>query len=459
MFLILMPILFVAGIGAIALEEKIRVNKAAVAVGMSALLWIMFLLGGQPHFQSLSKDSLHYLNDVYSGFWDMSVNERFLHFFEYHLIESLGDVSTTLFFVLASMAIVEIVDSHGGFEIITTYIKQRNKRKLLWIFSILSFFLAAVLGNIATVIVVLTIVKKLVPHKADRLIFIGMAVIAANAGGSWSPIGDVTTLLLWTNGNISVLTQFTHLILSSSVMLLIPLIISTFMFPKGEVIVPNDFIKDDYVLSKLNPSFKKWIFYVGIVSLAAVPFLQMFFHIPPFLGVLLGLAVLWFMTDRIYFHKHNSKLQELRVSRVFTRIDVPTVLFFLGILMSVAALKTAGHLEMLSGLLDSAIKSSDTLSIMLGLLSSVLDNVALVAGTIGMYPIEATGVFAADGTFWIFLAYCAVTGGSILIIGSASGVTAMGLEKSLNFTNYLKKFTLPALAGYFGGALIYMILF
>jgi Na+/H+ antiporter NhaD/arsenite permease-like protein len=459
MFLFLMPVIFIAGIIAIALEDKIRVNKAAVAVGMSVILWIIFLMGGQEYFASLPASTIKIVKDITPHFSSLSLSEKFDAFFEYHLIESLGDVSTTLFFVLASMAIVEIVDSHGGFEVITTFIKERNKRKLLWIFSVIAFFLSAILGNIAAVIVIVALIKKLVPHKADRFIYVSMLVMAANAGGSWSPIGDVTTLLLWTSGNITVEHQVSHIFLSSLTMLLIPLSAVTFMFKRGEFIEPNDFIKDDYLLSKLNPVFKTWILSVGVLSLAIVPFLQIFFNIPPFMGVLLGLSILWYMTDRIYYHKHNSKLQELRVSRVFTRIDVPTVLFFLGILMSVASLKTAGHLQIMANYLDHSVKGPENISVLLGLLSSVLDNVALVAGTIGMYPLQAAGPFAADGSFWTFLAYCAVTGGSILIIGSASGVTAMGMEKTITFGSYLKKFSLIALIGYFAGAAVYMMLF
>lgn len=454
-----MPLIFLAGILAIAFEDKIRVNKAAVAVGMSVILWTIFLLGGLEYFTSLSPDGKSVLNDLFLGFSNLSEREQFSHFYEYNLVESLGDVSTTLFFVLSSMAIVEIIDSHGGFEVITSYIKTRNKRKLLWIFSLMAFFLSAVLGNIATVIVIVAIIKKLVPHKADRFIFISMLVIAANSGGSWSPIGDVTTLLLWTSGNISVINQFIHIFLSGSVMMLVPLLFSQYMFEKGSIIEPNNFIKDDILLAKLDPVFKKWILGVGVVSLAMVPFLQVVFNIPPFMGVLFGLSVLWYMTDRIYYHKHNSKLQELRVSRVFTRVDVPTVLFFLGILMSVAALKTAGQLGAISDFLNTTVKTPHNISIILGLFSSVLDNVALVAATIAMYPVQAVGPFAADGSFWIFLSYCAVTGGSIFIIGSASGVTAMGLEKSITFIKYFKKFSLLALLGYFAGAAVYLLIF
>ncbi len=455
----LMPVIFLVGILAIAFEDKIRVNKAAIAVGMSVILWTLFLAGGLSFYSGISIDGKNLLSDIIPGFSHLSLREQFEQYFEYHLVESLGDVSTTLFFVLSSMAIVEIVDSHGGFEVITSYIKTRNKRKLLWVFSLMAFFLSAVLGNIAAVIVMVAIIKKLVPHKADRFIFVSMLVIAANAGGSWSPIGDVTTLLLWTSGNISVVNQFIHVFLSGATMMMIPLIFTQFMFEKGSIIEPNDFIKDDYLLSKLNSQFKKWVLAVGILSLSMVPALQILFKIPPFMGVLFGLSVLWFMTDRIYYHKHNSKLQELRVSRVFTRIDVPTVLFFLGILMSVSALKTAGQLGVISDFLNNVVKAPEKISILLGLFSSVLDNVALVAATIGMYPLQAIGPFAADGSFWIFLAYCAVTGGSILIIGSASGVTAMGLENSITFMKYFKKFSLIALIGYFAGAAVYLLIF
>lgn len=458
MCFVLMPVVFIVGILAIAFEDVIRVNKAAIAVGMSVILWMLFIFGGVEIFQSHSGEELEMLKKSIPGFSDLSLLQQFDRYLEFTLVESLGDVSTTLFFVLASMAIIEIIDSHGSFDVITSYIKTTNKRKLLWIFSFLTFGLSAVLGNLATVIVVVSLIRRLVPYKTDRLIFSSMIIIAANAGGSWSPIGDVTTLLLWTGGNISVWSQTYHIIIPALVMLIIPLIGSTLMLPKGANVEFREIPEEDYVLSHIDPRLKKSIFIVGILSLALVPFFQVVLNVPPFMGVLLGLAILWFMTDRRYYNRRNKTLQELRMSRVFSRIDVSTVLFFLGILMSVASLKTAGQLGMMSEYLDKTIPRPEFISIILGLCSSFLDNVALVAGTIGMYPIAASGPFMADGSFWTFLAYCAVTGGSILIIGSASGVTVMGMER-ISFGYYFKRFTPLALLGYAAGAAVYLLIF
>lgn len=265
-------------------------------------------------------------------------------------------------------------------------------------------------------------------------------------------------MLLWTGGNISVWSQTYHIIIPVLVMLIIPLIGSTLMLPKGANVEFREIPEEDYVLSHIDPRLKKSIFIVGILSLALVPFFQVVLNVPPFMGVLLGLAILWFMTDRRYYNRRNKTLQELRMSRVFSRIDVSTVLFFLGILMSVASLKTAGQLGMMSEYLDKTIPRPEFISIILGLCSSFLDNVALVAGTIGMYPIAASGPFMADGSFWTFLAYCAVTGGSILIIGSASGVTVMGMER-ISFGYYFKRFTPLALLGYAAGAAVYLLIF
>jgi Na+/H+ antiporter NhaD/arsenite permease-like protein len=453
-----MPVVFIVGILAIAFEDVIRVNKAAIAVGMSVILWMLFIFGGVEIFQSHSGEELEMLKKSIPGFSDLSLFQQFDRYLEFTLVESLGDVSATLFFVLASMAIIEIIDSHGSFDVITSYIKTNNKRKLLWIFSFLTFGLSAVLGNLATVIVVIALIRRMVPYKTDRLIFSSMIIIAANAGGSWSPIGDVTTLLLWTGGNISVWSQTYHIIIPALLMLIIPLIGATMMLPKDAQVEFREIPDEDYVLSHIDPRLKKSIFIIGILSLAMVPFFQVVLNVPPFMGVLLGLAVLWFMTDRRYYNRRNKTLQELRMSRVFSRIDVSTVLFFLGILMSVASLKTAGQLGMMSEYLNKTIPQPEYISIILGLCSSFLDNVALVAGTIGMYPITAAGPFMADGTFWTFLAYCAVTGGSILIIGSASGVTVMGMEK-ISFGYYFKRFTPLALLGYAAGAAAYMLIF
>lgn len=453
-----MPVIFIAGIIAIAFEDALRINKAAIAIGMSVLLWMMVLADGTNMFNMNGSEMLETMLKSIPSFAELSVNEQVHRFLEFSILESLGDVSATLFFVLGSMAIIELVDSHGGFEVIVNAIKTRNKRKLLWIISFLTFFLSAVLGNLATVIVMIALLRRIAGEREDRLIYAGMTIIAANAGGAWSPIGDVTTLLLWTGGTITVLHQVAHVILPSLVMMSVPLIYMTCSFKKDAVCKSPKQEKQDPFLAKIDPRFKRMLLITGLVSLGSVPVLQSLLHLPPFMGILLGLAVMWVMTDRRWTGRMIPVIQELRVQRVFSRIDVPTVLFFLGILMSVASLKTAGHLVQMSGFLNSVMPSPEVISLVLGITSSFLDNVALVAATIGMYPLAEGGAFMADSSFWTFLAYCAVTGGSILIIGSASGVTVMGLEK-IPFGYYLKKFSLLALLGYFAGAAVYLLLF
>jgi len=458
MIFTLMPLFFLLGIIAIAFEDVIRINKAATAIGMSIVLWLLVLVDGIQIFNEHGSEALEAMIKSFPGFSDLSVTQQVYSFLEYSITESLGDVSATLFFVLGSMAIIELIDSHGGFDVIISAIKTRNERKLLWIISFLTFFLSAVLGNLATVIVIVAILRKLIANNEDRLVFASMTIIAANAGGAWSPIGDVTTLLLWTGGNITALHQMYQIILPSLVMMIVPLMFVTLSLPKKSKVKISRGLKADPYIAKIDPRFKRMLLWTGIASLASVPLLQSFFGLPPFMGVLLGLAIMWVMTDRMWFQRRNPAIQELRVQRVFSRIDVPTVLFFLGILMSVSALKTAGQLDVMSKFLDKTVPTPETISIILGLTSSFLDNVALVAGTMGMYPIAQAGAFVADGSFWTFLAYCAVTGGSILIIGSASGVTVMGLEK-ISFGYYLKKFTPIVLLGYFAGAGVYLLLF
>jgi Na+/H+ antiporter NhaD/arsenite permease-like protein len=366
----------------------------------------------------------------------------------------LGDVATTLFFVLGSMAIVDIVDSHGGFGIISQSITTNRQRKLLWILSFITFFMSILLGNLATVIVLIAIARKLIPERATRLLFSCMIIVAANAGGSCSPIGDVTTLLLWTGGNVSAVHQFTHLIIPSLVMLLVPLIIATFMLPKDGTVEPLAASDGN---SKVSPKLRKRVLWIGLGSLAMVPVLQSLIELPPFMGILLGLVALWVITDRRYAESEDDELQNLRVHRTLTRVDISTVFFFLGILMSVQALIVTGELAILANFLSDTFANENMIAVVLGVLSSFLDNVALVSATMGMYPIEAVGAFAADSSFWTLLAFCAVTGGSILIIGSASGVTVMGMEK-ISFGYYLKKFTPIVILGYAVGVLVYMCL-
>lgn len=451
-FYYLMPIIFIIGITGIALEDVIKVNKAATAVGMSILLWLIFLLNAEHFFVINPPKHIAEYTKVFPQLAEMSIHDVAFDFLELHLVKGLGDVSTTLFFVLGSMAIIDVVDSHGGFSIILHSIKSNGQRRLLWILSLLTFFMSILLGNLPTVIVLVSIVRKLVPERDVRMIFTSMIVIAANAGGACSPLGDVTTLLLWTGGNITALHQLKTLFVPSFVMLLLPLSIAMMMLPKGAMVT-----REVSETINVNPRMRQTVLLVGLGSLAMVPVLQTLIQLPPFMGVLLGLVILWVITDRMYADSHDEALQNLRVQRVFSRVDISTVFFFLGILMSVQALVVTGQLSIMARFLSNTCANENVIAVVLGVLSSFLDNVALVSATMGMYPLQLDGVFAVDSSFWTLLAYCAVNGGSILIIGSAAGVTVMGMEK-IGFVYYLKRFTPLALLGFFAGVLVYMLI-
>lgn len=449
-----MPIIFILGILAIAFEDVIKINKAATAVGMSILLWALFIINAEQFLTLNPPAHVKEFMTMFPGLREMPTHELAFEFVEWKLIRGLGDVATTLFFVLGSMAIIDIIDSHGGFGVISQSITTNRQRKLMWILCLTTFFMSILLGNLATVIVLIAIARKLIPERNTRLLFSAMIIVAANAGGSCSPIGDVTTLLLWTGGNISAMHQITTLILPSLVMLLVPLTIATFMLPKDGTVEPLALTDNN---SKVNPKVRKMVLWVGLGSLALVPVLQTLIELPPFMGVLIGLVALWAITDRRYAESEDEDLQNLRVHRTLSRVDISTVFFFLGILMSVQALIVTGQLTILANWLSDTFANENTIAVILGVMSSFLDNVALVSATMGMYPIEAVGAFAADSSFWTLLAYCAVTGGSILIIGSAAGVTVMGMEK-ISFGYYLKRITPIVLLGYIVGILIYTLI-
>ena len=453
----LMPIIFILGILAIAFEDIIKVNKAATAVGMSILLWAIFLIDSTGIFSTHQPANLVPFLEAFPDFAKLSMSELAYKFIEFRMIDSLGDVATTLFFVLGSMAIIDIVDSHGGFSVISTAIKTNAPRKLLWIISFISFFMAAILGDLATVIVLIAIARKLVPERDTRLLFAGMIIITANAGGCWSPIGDVTTLLLWTGGNLTVAHQVTHLIIPAFVMMLVPLIATTLLLPKDGKLEPAT-AGGANAYDKISPKFRKRILIVGLSSLVLIPVLQMLIQLPPFMGVLLGLVTLWIMTDRRYTHSDDEELQNLRVHKVLSRVDISTVFFFLGILMSVQALNATGFLTEIGQYLSNTFSNANHIAMIFGVLSSFLDNVALVSATMGMYPLAAAGDFMTDSSFWTLMAYCAVSGGSLLIIGSAAGVTAMGMEK-ISFGYYFKRFTPWVLAGFLLGTAVFVLIF
>lgn len=454
----MMPAVFFAGMLLIALEDTIKVNKAAIAISICATLWIMLLT----HMQAVFQSGIPELVQVYAKAYPELISkipkdEIASLYFGKSLQMSLGNVSSTLFFVLASMAIIEILDSHGAFSAITRAIRTRSKRALLWIISGITFILAAILGNLATVIIVVAVLRKLISDAGERLPYSCLAIIAANAGGCWSPIGDVTTLLLWTGGNIKAVTQIAHLILPAAVTIAIPCAILTFKYKKGEKITGTT-MKDELNLPSFDTRlFQTILLCVGLLSFLLVPVLQASLELPPYMCVIFGLAILWIITDIRAAVSGDPRGAKIKVSQLFSHLDIATVLFFLGILMSVEAMKEANVLTGLATMMNNAIHEPNIIAMLLGGCSSVLDNVALVAAAMGMYPIAAAGPFMADSVFWIFLAYCAVTGGSILIIGSASGVTVMGLEK-VSFTYYLKKFTPLALLAYLCGCGLYLLM-
>ncbi len=423
-YFILMIVIFIVGYCAIALEHPIKINKSATALLLAVILWSVYALMG-PAFEHET------------------------------ILLHLGDTAEIVFFLLGAMTIVEIVDRHEGFRIITDKIHTKSKRKLLWIIGILTFFMSAVLDNMTTAIVICALLRKLIADKHDRWFFCGIVILAANSGGAWSPIGDVTTIMLWIKGNITAMGIILETFIPSLVSLLVPLIAVTFML-KGNVERPE--VSEDNKLVTINSKQSLLILCLGVGSLLFVPVFKTITHLPPYLGILFGLGILWVVTEIMHV-SNKENYSRLNVSAIITKVDVPSVLFFLGILMAVACLQTAGHLDLLAKSLDK-LGNIYIIDIIIGLVSSVVDNVPLVAAALGMYPVaDAAQIaanpemmhFAVDGAFWEFLAYCAGTGGSILIIGSAAGVAVMGMEK-IDFIWYLKKITIWALLGYFAGA-------
>lgn len=433
MYFTLMIIIFILGYAFIALEHPLKINKSASALLLAAIIWSVFALMGPG--------------------------------FEHHaLVSHLGETSEILFFLLGAMTIVEIVDRHEGFRIITDKITTKNKRKLLWVISILTFFMSAVLDNLTTSIVMVALLRKLIDDKHERWFFAGMVILAANSGGAWSPIGDVTTIMLWIKGNVTAAKIIMETFIPSLVSMVVPLTAITFMM-KGDVKRPELCEADDSCPS-ISKKQSNIIFFLGVGSLLFVPVFKTITHLPPYLGILFGLGLMWVVTEIMHV-ANKDNYSKLNVGAVLQKVDTPSVLFFLGILMAVAALQTAGHLDLLSKTLDK-IGDIYIINLIIGVLSSIVDNVPLVAAAMGMYPIATPEMLAAssdpnlyhfvqDGAFWEFLAYCAGTGGSILIIGSAAGVAVMGMEK-IDFIWYLKKISIWALIGYLAGGGVFILI-
>ena len=434
---IIIVAVFCIGYLLIAVESVTKINKAAIALLMFVFCWTLFMI-----------DPGQYISGAVGEMKALAVSEV--------MEKHLGSTATTLFFLMGAMTIVELVDQNGGFNFVRDLLKTRTKRKLMWRIAFMTFVLSAVLDNLTTSIVMVMILRKLVEDRKDRLIYAGLVVIAANSGGAFSPIGDVTTIMLWNKGLVTAAGVIMEIFIPSLISMLVPAyILSRSLHGKLEV---KDFSQNERVDNPLTETQRKTVFFLGVGGPVFVPVFKTITHLPPFVGILLILGILWTITEIFYANlalpEETGGMQK-RVTNMLSRIDMGTILFFLGILMAVACLETIGALELLGEGLNTTFNGNHYLVTgIIGVLSSIVDNVPLVAGCMGMYPVAATGDMAIDGIFWQLLAYCAGVGGSMLIIGSAAGVVVMGLEK-ISFGWYMKKITLIAFVGYLAGILIY----
>ncbi len=452
--------LFFIGYLGIALEHPLKIDKTAIALLLGMLLWILYALGAEYIVPAADGEGLQEYIAQNARMAGENLHTQALNYIlDVKIVEALGDITQTLFFLIGAMTIVELVDIHGGFTVITDHINTHSKKKLLWIICLVTFIFSAVLDNMTTTIVMVLLLRKLVEDQKERWLYAGMVVIAANTGGAWSPIGDVTTIMLWVKGNVSALALIERVLIPSIVAMIVPLLIIGRSL-KGDLPPRKpDPAKAGEFISTRDRSL---IFFLGVGGLLFVPIFKSITHLPPFVGMLLVLGALWLFTDILYNGKRIERRKQHRLPDVVSRIDMPSILFFLGILMAVQVLDASGILEATAMWLDNAVHNVYIINVMLGILSSIFDNVPLVAGVMGMYPVADPGSigymanFVEDGIFWEFLSYCAGVGGSLLIIGSAAGVIAMGLEK-INFGWYLKKFTIAALLGYLAGAGVYVL--
>ncbi len=436
----LMVFVFIIGYTAIALEHPLKINKSATALLLAVTLWVLFVIGGEQLLVNTATFHEYLLNNPEGNFLDWLSHHA--------LLEQLGEISEILFFLLGAMTVVELVDSHEGFRIITDKITTTNKVKLLWVISFITFFLSSILDNLTTSIIMVALLRKLIGDKKERWFYAGMVIIAANSGGAFSPIGDVTTIMLWVGGHITSVNIILKTFVPGLFSMLIPLALISLTM-RGIIHRPMQ-KTGEQTKDPTTPFERNLVFWLGIGSLLFVPVFKTITQLPPYIGILLGLSVLWIVTEIMHKSKNDEYRSKRTVAGVLHRVDTSTILFFLGILLAVAALQTAGHLEVLASFLDQHVGNLYIINIIIGLLSSVVDNVPLVAGAMGMYR----NTFGVDHYFWEMLAYCAGTGGSILIIGSAAGVAVMGMEK-IDFIWYLKKISLWALIGYLTGALMY----
>lgn len=415
-------LIFVLAYAAIALEHPIKVNKSASALIGAGLLWTIYAV-----FSSDPNQLLADMND------------------------SLLGMAQIVFFLIGAMTVVEVVDAHNGFEVITSRIRTKRLSTLMWMIGFVSFFLSSILDNLTTTIVMVSLMKKLLDKRDDRLFFAGIIVIAANAGGAWTPIGDVTTTMLWIGGQITAVTIMKSLFLASLVSLLVPLAVTSYLLGDRLVVPPQK--KDEDTFLYTSPFEVHLMFFLGLGILVAVPVFKTVTHLPPFMGILFGLGILWAVGDLVHRKEEDLRKQRLTLARALTRIDMSSIVFFIGILLAVAVLEHTHILTSLALWFERTIGRQDVIVLIIGLVSAIVDNVPLVAASMGMYTLAQ---YPPDSFLWEFMAYCAGTGGSILIIGSAAGVAAMGLEK-IDFVWYMRKISALALLGYFAGALVYIV--
>ncbi|MCS6968360.1 MAG: sodium:proton antiporter NhaD [Cytophagales bacterium] len=432
-------VVFILGYLTIALEHPLDINKASPALIIGGACWAIYALfgGKEPHV------------------------------IEHQLLEHFGEIASILFFLMSAMTIVELIDAHQGFSVVTERIKTSNITSLLWIISLLTFFLSAVLDNLTTTIVMTSILRKMIKNREARLYFVSLVVIAANAGGAWSPIGDVTTTMLWIGGQVTTKQLIIHLLIPSLVCLVVPVLFITPIIkriPLGIQLAAQQLTSEQtseteeiahHSLYEVPVKKRRIVFITGIAALVFVPVIKTLTHLPPFIAILMNLGVMWFINELLHRSEERHIKDPLTVVNIIRRIDTPSVLFFAGILLAVACLQSAGILTQLAKYLDETVGNITVVSFILGLLSAVVDNVPLVAAAMGMYSLQT---YPVDSALWQLVAYCAGTGGSCLIIGSAAGVAAMGMEK-IEFFWYAKRIAWIAFVGYVGGLASFLVIF
>ena len=465
---IFLIIIFIVGYLAIAFEHPIKIDKAASALVMGGIIWGALALGIDElvtkefltEFYEKFKTKFNSLKEL--GFYSSDEYAKPIKFLKYELSHHLVDIGEILFFLLAAMTIVELVDSHQGFSIITDKITTKRKVPLMWILCVISFFFSAVLDNLTTSIVMAALISKMIKDKKDLWMFAGMIIISANAGGAWSPMGDVTTIMLWVGGQVTAWNIIYSIFIPSLVCMIVPLVYISFKL-KGSIENP-DLTSLNSEISSVKTYERNLIFYMGVIGLLFVPIFKITTGLPPYVGMLLSLGVLWVTTEILHRDKNYEQRRHLSVIGVLKKVDTPTIFFFLGILLAVAGLQSAGQLDIVAKYLENTFSGENKIyiiNILIGLMSALVDNVPLVAGAMGMYEIgpiqDGILAYPQDHKFWQFLAYCAGTGGSVLIIGSAAGVAVMGILK-IDFMWYLKRISFLALIGYVAGAITYIIM-